>query len=375
MCTTEQTFAWVGAIIVNAAFISIIAWGASTIWYVGFILSAIYTAILLGLAWVVDKKSAWDAVPTNDDDFSYDLCTCNDGLQIETGLSVPPRKNESSRSIIKERRMPVLANFLYGLFAVSLSVTGFFIPVNIYSCDLDDDSDDCWRKQSIVFLFVRAIPILLASILLWIKRNAPSMAITCYLGLSDVAISLCVAIVGQSHGIENFWRWWYSISGGLYVVILSDLSYCKRLIARSPLMWGINFGALAFLVGMIFLTGIIELPGAWPWVIFNALALLPLGIVGLGHNLVFLLVLCALGWLMTTLKIASAIAASVSSAEVPIYSIVLAISGLLIAGAGWSLNKHQDEIQWALSYHMERISLSRRFLPEVESDEHPATVV
>ncbi|KAL7476008.1 hypothetical protein ACHAW6_001899 [Cyclotella cf. meneghiniana] len=567
MCTTEQTFAWVGALVVNAAFISIIAWGASTIWYVGFIISAVYTAILFGLARVVDKKSAWDVVPT-DNEASHDNSTNSEGLHIETGVAVPPGRKVFSRSNNTKRRMPVLANLLYGLFALALGVTGYFLPMNIFSCDLTsgsamhssegiwstdsaalpvdvrtwasstqptepslasfiyilgeeqnstlfagtdgkhpqtlwlttmgaqpinfpeiqdpfyftatgngwacfagintmsssdynyeqtqiggligcsdgkivtttinstirtfqgpydffvddnhtlwykdypsyygdhietgtlvysivdyntmevklhstfstsrdaaaDNRDNCWTKQSIFVIFVSAIPITLASVLLWLKRKAPSMAITSFIGLSAVAVSLYLAIVGQTDGIDKFWWWWLSISGALYVVILSDLSYCKRQIAHGPLIWGINFGALAFLIGMIFLTGIFELPGAWPWVTFNALALLPLGIVGLGHNLVFLLVLCALGWLMTTVKIASAIAAAVSAAEVPIYFIVLAISGLLIASAGWFLNKHQDHIQRVLGFYMKRISLSRRVFKEAESVEHPATL-
>eukprot|EP00804_Cyclotella_cryptica_P020130 CCRYP_014900-RA/>CCRYP_014900-RA protein AED:0.22 eAED:0.22 QI:0/-1/0/1/-1/1/1/0/581 len=566
MCTTEQTFAWVGAIVVNVAFISIIAWGASTIWYVGFIISAVYTAILFALARAVDKKSAWDAVAPTDDEISDDRSTSSQSLHIETGVAVPPRHKVFSRSIVAERRMPVLANLLYGLFALALGVTGYFLPMNIFSCDLRsgsapyasdgtwstdnsalpvdvrtwasstqpsvsalatfiyilgeeqnstlfaatdgnhpqtlwltmgadpinfpevqdpssftatgtgwacfaginvmassdynhqqtpidslvgcsdgkavmttinattytfqgpydffvdtnhtlwfkdyppyygdqietgtliysiddyntmdvklhstlstsrnpaaDDVDDCWTKQSIVAIFVSAIPITLASVLLWVKRNAPSMAITSYIGLSTGAFLLYLASVGQTYGIENFWWWWLSISGALYVVILSDLSYCERQISHGPLIWGINFGALAFLLGMIFLTGIFELLGAWPWVAFNALALVPLGIVGLGHNLVFLLVLCALGWLMTTVKIASAISAAISAAEVPIYFIVLAIGGLLIAAAGWSLNKHQDQIQGFLFHHMEKICFSRRFFPSVESDQHPNT--
>ena len=88
MCMTEQTFAWVGAIVVNTVFISIIAWGA--LWYVGFIFSAIYTALLFRLAQVIDKKSVWDAVPTNDDKISSNRCSGSEGLQIETGVAVPP---------------------------------------------------------------------------------------------------------------------------------------------------------------------------------------------------------------------------------------------------------------------------------------------
>jgi hypothetical protein len=60
MCATEQAFAWVSALIINVAFVSLIAWGASTIWYVGFVLSAVYTVILFGLARFIDGKSQWD---------------------------------------------------------------------------------------------------------------------------------------------------------------------------------------------------------------------------------------------------------------------------------------------------------------------------
>jgi hypothetical protein len=151
MCTTEQTFAWVGAIIVNIAFISIIAWGASTIWWIGFLISVVYTAMLFGLAWMVDKKSGWDVAPAahnsssaNDENGGEHSCMENsDGssavhsetehvvVAVPADLSI--RRSNSVR-INPEARMPVLANLLYGLFTLALGVTGYFLPMNLFDC-------------------------------------------------------------------------------------------------------------------------------------------------------------------------------------------------------------------------------------------------
>jgi len=121
---------------------------------------------------------------------------------------------------------------------------------------------------------------------------------------------------------------------------------------------------------MIILTDIFGSTVAWPWIVFNVFTLIPLVLVGIGYSQVLLLVLCAVGWLMTAVKIASALAAlAAPAANVPIYFVVLAASGLLIAGAGWWLNKNQDEFGSVICYHMERISLSRRMLPDEELEE------
>jgi len=606
MCTTEQTFAWVGAIVVNIAFISLIAWGASTIWWVGFLISIVYTAMLFGLARTVDKKSGWDVVAAaadendiinqaseeenSDDSVVHDE---TDNVVVAVAADLPTRRSRSVRMLpgsttSSERRMPVLANLLYGLFTLALGVTGYFLPMNLFYCygrssgpytpssnghwstDIsilpsdvrawasstqphemsyatfifissaggernftlfegrdntsgnsetlwsaatmgrepfnfpniqnpsqfittgtgwacftgidatpssnsnqhyyphpiskssvvgcsngtivrttdstqhsfqgpydffidninnstlwfkdyppwsgdqtgsgtliysidnydrmevelhstytkskskqytdgyspmplpyedvatNDEEHNCWTKHSALAIFVTAVPVTLASVVLWLKRKAPSMAITSYIGLSAGACFLYLAILERENDVDGFWGWWLSISGALYLAVLCDLTHCKRQIARCPLIWGINVSALAFFIGMIILTGIFESPTAWPWIIFNVLALIPLVIVGLGYSQVFLLVLCAVGWLMTAVKIASALAAiAAPTANVPIYFIVLAISGLLIAVAGWWLNKNQDELGSVICYHMERLSLSRRLFPDV----------
>ena len=113
------------------------------------------------------------------------------------------------------------------------------------------DDVECITKKSILALFVSALPVSIASILLWIKRRAPSMAITSYVGISATASFIFMAIRGNTYDMDYFFRWWLSITGAIFVLTLVDLLSCKRKIAQSPLVWGINFGSLVFFVGMI----------------------------------------------------------------------------------------------------------------------------
>jgi hypothetical protein len=51
MCTSaETTFAWVGTVLINLGFLSLISWGAVTSWPLGFFLSFVYTGFLFSLA-------------------------------------------------------------------------------------------------------------------------------------------------------------------------------------------------------------------------------------------------------------------------------------------------------------------------------------
>ena len=52
MCcgSTESAFAWVGAVMINVAFGALIFWGTISSWVTGFVLSALYSAVLLVLA-------------------------------------------------------------------------------------------------------------------------------------------------------------------------------------------------------------------------------------------------------------------------------------------------------------------------------------
>lgn len=577
MCSTEQVFAWTGAILVNGAFISIISYGAFNSWYVGFIICVIYTILLFLSARTVDKRSKWDAISPDvgDDDevreetdaivaTDREMQHDGDGVEQETdaeqnadgavAIAVAPDVNSIREPKNAERRMPVMANFFYALFTLALGVTGYFLPVNVLPCsssysgtssgiwstdmsvlsdevqnwasssrdwsgstfiyldsgdenftlfqgldgsdytstlwitgyskpvnfpeikspsyfvrpnddlacftayygdssrlltsllsvekpviacsngtqvtttvdstkheyqnphelyvdvnqtlwfkdypstgswssaviysisnygtmevelhstyttsdgsEINKTDDECLRTQNILAIFVSAVPTVIASVIIWLKRNAPAMAITSNLGINAVAVFIYIAIIGMSSNLYGYFGWLFSVTGLMYLVLLSDLSHCNRKIARIPLIWGINFGSLEFFVGMIILTRLYgdEEP-AWSWIVFNIFGIIPLGIIGLGYRQVFLLVLCAVGWLMTAVKIASAIAADFSSATFIVYFVVLALSGILIAVFGWMLNKQQEKIHDALFSRLSKLSLSRRVFRQAE---------
>mmetsp|Transcript_36962 Transcript_36962/g.66490 ORF Transcript_36962/g.66490 Transcript_36962/m.66490 type:complete len:619 (+) Transcript_36962:241-2097(+) len=588
MCTTESTFAWVGVILVNAAFISFIAWGASTIWWFGFAISIVYTLILFYLARFVDRKSGWDTNDTHSEPGSLhdevDVRIPDDADADDADAGYAASRSSGGRS------MPLLANLLYGLFALSLGVTGYFLPVNIFYCsgdksypyqppglwttnvtalpsdvqdwasstdeynqylqyasfiyipgenvtlfqgsaadsasggagrhglwaapasvfpsesaapinfpgiqnpsqfilpgngkacfsaykqslpppqnsdpnpfpvrkpsgsivaccdgktlrttsdnpsdttlqsphdffvanssntlwwkddppysgprigtgmlvysiedfstmeahlhstftaprgytpptpnDVNDNDAECWNtrnkiewQRSIMALFLCALPVTIVSVLLWTKRQAPSMAVTTFIGLSAAATFLFIVVDGGTDELDSFSQWWYSVSGALWMIVMTDLTFSKRHIARGPLIWGINFGALTFFVGMIILTGIFTEGQVWQWLVFNAFAVIPIAIFGISADQVFLLVLCAIGWLMDSVHIATLLSDSRPDVTAPVFFVVLGISGLLIAGAGWLLNQHEEKVREILRDYMKRLSISRRLLP------------
>ena len=57
-CSSNQSaFAWISAILVNIGFISFICWGATSFWPIGFVLSALYTFLLINLAQWLERDT------------------------------------------------------------------------------------------------------------------------------------------------------------------------------------------------------------------------------------------------------------------------------------------------------------------------------
>jgi hypothetical protein len=122
MCTSlNATFAWVGAILVNIGFVALISWGASTLWPIGFVLSALYTASLFELAkWLQQRELEQQAI-------------IEDEIQAEE--STRNRQEEEHNRSESTSRTPhtvsLPVNLLYGLAVVSLGATCFLLPINL----------------------------------------------------------------------------------------------------------------------------------------------------------------------------------------------------------------------------------------------------
>ena len=124
-CSTEQVFAWAGALLVNGAFIAVIAYGAFTTWYVGFSICLVYTVLLFVSARIVDRKSAWDVVAPAEEQVQRDGDGEQEQQQGEAEAIAAETTDSSDQatglsSVMTERRMPVMANFLYGELLILL---------------------------------------------------------------------------------------------------------------------------------------------------------------------------------------------------------------------------------------------------------------
>lgn len=143
--TTEKLLAWLGCLIVNAAFISfILFWIATDRWWIGFVVSILYTALLFVLAhaWYEDDddpKNKWRRC-------CFWFCSSpTTGLAAEVegesmaGPSPPPPR----------RRPRMLVTLLYGLAVLSLGGTGLLLALNVIRCDSIttnnyNDDDGSW---------------------------------------------------------------------------------------------------------------------------------------------------------------------------------------------------------------------------------------
>lgn len=139
MCASaSNTFAWVGAVLVNFGYCTLIWWGTSTKWSLGFILAALYAAVLFGLAnYIYRKENNLGADVVHP---PLQEAILEDQEQDVSGE--PEVENTESRSSTAQsqqdesalgRTTSVLVSLLFGLAVIALGVTGSFLPVNLFA--------------------------------------------------------------------------------------------------------------------------------------------------------------------------------------------------------------------------------------------------
>lgn len=123
MCTSIQSiFTWVGALLVNIGFVAIISWGASTLWPLGAVLCALYTACLLALA-------QW--CQTHEEELSSTT------------------EDEAVYHRVHDTNVSLTVNLLYALAVISLGVTGGFLPINLLpACDYRPSDGYEWATNT-----------------------------------------------------------------------------------------------------------------------------------------------------------------------------------------------------------------------------------
>jgi hypothetical protein len=136
--TTEKLLAWLGCLIVNAAFISfIIFWIATDRWWIGFVVSMLYTTLLFVLAhaWYEDeddpKANKWRRCFWFCSSPPSTLAAEEENESMAGPFPPPPR-----------RRPRMLVTLLYGLAVLSLGGTGMLLALNAIECHSINDYDN-----------------------------------------------------------------------------------------------------------------------------------------------------------------------------------------------------------------------------------------
>jgi hypothetical protein len=139
--TTEKVLAWLGCLIVNAAFISfIIFWIATDKWWIGFVVSMLYTTLLFVLA------HAW----SEDEDPKNKWRRCFWFCSSPSSTLTAVVEGDSMAGPFPRRRPRMLVTLLYGLAVLSLGGTGLLLSLNAIRCHgmtNNNNNNDGWAPN------------------------------------------------------------------------------------------------------------------------------------------------------------------------------------------------------------------------------------
>jgi hypothetical protein len=252
--------------------------------------------------------------------------------------------------------------------------------ISLHSDRMEDRKDESlchesttMRKRAIVTFFATTLPVTLASITIWKVKQIPSMGTTTYVGLTLVYASLAMTIRPNLFDQGNPFKWWFPITGLIWLLVLSYLvlSQLTFLRCKASLRWGLVTSGIAFMFGMIYLLlGELEYGynTFWRWLLLNILAFVPLILLGASTDSVFLMFLGAFGFLMDSWRFATFVGYHTGEASVPLQFLVFSFAGMMVGALGIQISKHQDHVKtWAASLVSSiNASLFSMYIPVLE---------
>lgn len=237
-----------------------------------------------------------------------------------------------------------------GVLIYSMDPSSMELELHSVRVDVNNQGRNCRksvREDAAMSLFVVALPVLLVSMALWRSKQIPSMGVTAVLGLH--LIYAVVNVLIRPKEVEQYprWDWWFAISGGLLILVLSYyiLTGGDDQLRKGPKRWALVVCGMTYMGGtyMLLFDGLDTLSRWFAW---NCITFIPLIIVGASTGATFLMFLGALGFLIDSARLAEYVGGHVSSdVNVPVQFLVFSLSGILVGGLGILLNNHQPIIE------------------------------
>ena len=217
--------------------------------------------------------------------------------------------------------------------------------------DMHVDTECSNRELRMLFiwlLFLSAFPTVTVSFFIGLVLKVPSMVLAYFGSILWMTVCFLYVIAPNfaidSDGLYQFFRWFPVVVSAPFLIVLTFGSLTKR-ISNQLLAWGINFYALVYTVGMFVLLQVFSHEALWRWIVLTVLGIIPLIVISLATNKVFLMVLAALGLMIEAGRLAFYIATVANVAAGLIISIVLAVLGITFGFVGFLLRKYHSNIQ------------------------------
>jgi len=203
----------------------------------------------------------------------------------------------------------------------------------------------------ISWLFLSAIPALIAAIAIDFVHKVPTMPIGKY--LSTMWLMVCIIFTIDPTFDEllyDFFRWWSVLTAGPWLVLLT-LSHLTNRITKCRLGWSSNFAALVYTGGAFILLDVFWWDGFWRWAVLTVVVVPGLFFMSIVTGQIFLMIIAAVVIMIDVWRLTDYIVYDVGNwnNSLPAQFVVLALSGLLLGFLGFLLGKRQSRMQTAVS--------------------------
>lgn len=231
-----------------------------------------------------------------------------------------------------------------------------------------------YRVRFLGFLFLSALPSLIAALAIDYVYKTPSMPIAVYGSATWLVICLILAIDPFFDDVYEFLRWWFVFTAGPWLVLLT-LGHLTNRITRARLIWASSYAVVVYTVGIFMLFNVF-LGDFWRWAVMTVLVVPPLFFISLVTRQLFVMIVTGIVLMFDAWRLADYLAYDVGgwdywSGNGGSYILtqvgVLGASGILLAVIGYLVSKRQARIENAVS-KWAKSNLSRWVIPSEDGD-------
>lgn len=215
------------------------------------------------------------------------------------------------------------------------------------SGDKDCDRITSTQNVAIATLFITSLPLLAVAVFVAARWKIASMAVAIFAAASIVVVNLYVIADPRVPGMQLLLKWWFSVFSSLWLAVCLIFYLSNRVLTKSGLAWAMNIGGVFYFGAM---HAQLEIPfqdDAWRWVVYQFVAVLPLGGMGITTDNTLLLLLSAMGIVIDVYRLSTFLVdlTTDGTAQILIRFGILAVSGMGIVFCGFKYQQMRPKIQ------------------------------